>query len=518
MNRLLAAFARWFGAGTALESRSGQQITAPAAPAIEGTVAYNSDGALQLSAVWRCVNLIVNTISTLPLFVYANDKGQRDLARETGLWSLLHVAPNASMTVPEFWGAMVVNWLLRGNGYARIQRNAAGEAIALWPMAADQVTVTVLDDGSVVYLYKAGAETYAFPASEVLHLKGMGNGVAGLSRISYMAGTVTESVRSQSMATRLYESGNKPSGVLTIDRVLTKEQRDALRRNFAEVAEGNTARLFVLEADMKWQQVSLTPHDAELLATRQFTVEEVCRWFGVPPVLAFHNNVTTWGSGIEQILEGWYKLDVRPMLVQIEQALTRRVLTPAQRVQFTVEWSFDGLLRANLKDRAQIYATLTQNGVMTRNEARQLENMPPVEGGNQATAQTNLAPLAKLGEEPEPPPPLAEEMGKSLAPLAERFTRLEAAVLALAARPAAHHINVQPAEVNVKAGDTHVTLPEGLVQLEATVESPAVTVQPAEVKVDAPITVQPAPARPTRTVHTRDARGELLESRTTFED
>jgi HK97 family phage portal protein len=509
--------ARWLGISSALSASAGQQVTAPAKPVIDGTVSYGVDGALQLSAAWRCADLMAKTIATLPLFVYRNLKGRRDLARDEDLWRLLHEAPNSRMTPAEFWVALLLNRELRGNGYARIQRDARGNPVALWPMAADQVEVYVGDDGSLTYLYKVADQMVAFPEGDVLHLKGLGNGVTGLSRISYMAGTITEAVRAQSQATRFFENGNKPSGVLTIDRVLNKEQREALRRNFGEVSEGNSARLFVLEADMKWQQVSITPADAELLSTRQFTVEEICRWFGVPPVLAFHNNVTTWGSGLEQILEGWYKLDIRPMLVSIEQAITKRVLTPEQRARFTVEFAFEGLLRSNLKDRMGIYAQAVQNGIYSRNECRQLENMPPVEGGDALTAQTNLSPLDKLGQEPPPPPAAVVDDAAEEDRAAQRS--LMAALGASLSRAApAPVFNLGAPVVNLRGGDTAVHMPEGMVQLEAVVEAPQVTVEPAEVKVEAPVAVHVPPARDSRTTYRRDERGELIESSTSFQD
>ena len=118
----------------------------------------------------------------------------------------------------------------------------------------------------------------------------------------------------------------------------------------------------------------------------------------MPPVLVHHSNVTTWGSGIEQIVDGFYKLSVRPMLVSIEQAITKRVMTPKQRQSMSVEFNFDALLRGNLVQRYQSYAQAVQNGFLTRNEVRQYENMPPVEGGDQLTAQVNLAPIAQLGQ------------------------------------------------------------------------------------------------------------------------
>jgi HK97 family phage portal protein len=141
----------------------------------------------------------------------------------------------------------------------------------------------------------------------------------------------------------------------------------------------------------------MSPEDQQLLESRNFTVEEICRWFDVPPVLIHHSNVTTWGSGIEQIVDGFYKLTIRPMLVSLEQAVRKRVMTPRQRATMGVEFALDALLRGSPTQRAELYAKNVQNGIMTRNECRQLENLPPAPGANDLTAQSNLLPLALLG-------------------------------------------------------------------------------------------------------------------------
>lgn len=392
--------AGWFRfGGLALGDRKGSQTGTPSDVLVEGTRVIGPDGAMQISAVWACVQILANIIASLPLFVYQEQgKGLRDLARGASLYALLHDTPNSRMTPVEFWTAMLLNLLLRGNAYARIERSANGEAYAIWPMSADQVEHTILDDGTQVYAYTIGSDVAILAAENVLHLKGMGNGTVGLSRLDYMRATADEVANAQTAANRLFANGGKPTGVLMIDQVLKQDQRDALRKNFNDIATGTTSRLFILEANMKYQQVNLSPTDMQLLSTRQFGVEEVCRWFGVPPVLVGHANVTTWGSGVEQILDGFYKLTVRPVLVNIEQAIHKRVLTPAQQVKYTVEFAFDALLRANIKDRFEVYAKGVQNGITTRNECRQLENLPPVTGGDDLTAQTNLAPLHMLGQ------------------------------------------------------------------------------------------------------------------------
>lgn len=399
MNNLLSTFLGWFGwGGAALGARSGPQSGAPSVALVEGSSSIGPDGALQISTVWACVWLLANTIASLPLFVYANKNGRRELARDQLLYQILHDSPNSRMTPIEFWVAMLLNLILRGNAYARIERGANGEAFALWPMPADQVEMRVLDDGSTVYLYRIDSNVVVLAESNVLHIKEIGNGTIGLARLDYMRATTTEAVNSQVSASKLFASGGKPTGILMVDSVLKKDQRDAIRANFAGMAEGSTSRLVVLEANMKYQQVNLTPEDQQLLETRQFTVEEICRWFGVPPVLVGHSNVTAWGTGIEQIIDGFYKTVIRPTLVRIEQAVAKRVATPSQRVRLTAEFSLDALLRASLEKRMEIYSKAVQNGIKTRNECRQLENDPPMVGGDDLTAQTNLAPLNMLGK------------------------------------------------------------------------------------------------------------------------
>lgn len=398
MNRFLTSFLGWFGWGGALGQHSGQQSGAPSSALIEGSSNIGPDGAMQLSTVWSCVWLLANTIATLPFFVYTQKDGMRKLARDNMLWGILHNSPNSRMTPVEFWVAMLLNLILRGNAYARIERRKNGEAIALWPMAADQVQMHVLDDGSIAYEYYIGGNVAVLAEDSVLHIKEIGNGNIGFARLDYMRATTTEAANAQKEASKLFANGGKPTGILMIDRVLKDDQRKAIKANFADLAEGDTSRIKLLEADMKYQQINLTPQDQQLLDTRKFTVEEICRWFSVPPVMVGHSNVTAWGSGVEQIIEGFFKSTIRPALVRIEQAVTKRVLTSAQRAKLTVEISFDALLRANLKDRMEIYAKGVQNGLKTRNECRQLENDPPIKGGDELTAQTNLAPLRMLGQ------------------------------------------------------------------------------------------------------------------------
>ncbi len=381
--------------------RKGRQNPVPIASLVSDTANIGSDGALQISTVWSCIDRRATTVASLPFFCYQRmANGQKDLngARTSRLYSLLHESPNSRMTPFEFWRAMMMNHDLRGNAYARLDRAPDGEVVAMWPMPADQVEAYVLDDGSMTYIYRINNDVAVLAAENVLHLKNLGNGTVGLSKLEFMRATTDEAAKAQTSASRVFGNGGKPTGVLMVDNVLKKEQRDRIQENFAEMATGNTSRLYVLEANMKYQQLSMSPEDQQLLDTRKFSVEEICRWFDVPPVLVHHSNVTTWGSGVEQIVDGFYKLTIRPMLVSIEQAVHKRVMTPAQRARYGVEFNLDALLRGSLKDRMEVYAKAVQNGLKTRNECRQLENDPPIAGADELTAQTNLAPLGALGK------------------------------------------------------------------------------------------------------------------------
>ena len=392
----------WFRrGGNALAETTGEQTAVPSGALVPGVGVPSVDSALQISTVWNCIERRANVIASLPLFVYNVDgNGHKKLARSTLLYQLLHDSPNSRMTPFEFWRTMMMNHDLRGNAYARIDRNGLGDAVALWPMPADQVRHMVLDDGTGVYEYRIGNDVAYLAEINVLHIKNLGNGTTGLPKLDFMAATVAEAGNAQKEASGTFANGGKPTGVLMVDSILKQEHREKVRQNMAELASGSTDRLYILEANMKYQPLSLTPEQQQLLETRKYSIEEICRWFDVPPVLAHHANVTTWGSGIEQIVDGWHKLSVRPMLVNLDQAVNKRVLSARQRATMKAEFSHDALLRGNIKDRFTVYGMGTQNGIMTVNEARQYENLPPMKGGDVLRVQAQMTPIDQINGQP----------------------------------------------------------------------------------------------------------------------
>lgn len=397
--KFFSSFRSWLGGGGAIADSPGVQDGLPGTSLVPDTRNIGVDGALQISTVWACLDRRASTVASLPCFVYEQRvNGEKVLARTARLYALLHDQPNNRMTPFEFWRAMMLNYDLRGNAYARIDRDAAGEALALWPMPADQVEQRILNDGAVVYAYRIGYDVAILAAENVLHIKNLGNGTFGLSKLEFMRATIDEAAKAQNDAGKIFGAGGKPAGLLMVDKVLNAAQRAAVMKNFGDMTLAADSRLHLLEADMKFQQLTMTPAEQQLLETRRYGVEEICRWMDTPPVLIHHANVTAWGTGVAELREGWYTFSIAPLMVNIAQAIRRCVLTSRQRVTLTVEFSLDALLRASPSARADIYAKHVQNGIQTRAEIRQLEGLPPRPEADVLTAQSNLVPLQMLGK------------------------------------------------------------------------------------------------------------------------
>ena len=403
MATLYQSLRRWFGNVGSTGQQDGVQLGEPFTRVYDSNKDYGIDGALQVSAVWASIELLTDNIASLPLFVYKKDasmEGHKTLARGTPLWTLLHVSPNRRHTPMEFWQFMVMNYLFRGNAYARLVRNDAGEVIEMWPLASDQVEVDVLADKTVIYKYGYEGQVAVYDEKSIFHWRDKGNGVVGMSRLDYMRSSVGIAISAQNHTADVYNKSGKRPGVFMIDKLLTEAQRTAIRNNYKGLTEGSDDDLLVLEAGAKFEPLSLTPADLQLLDTRRFTVEDIARWFGISSVMINDTNkTTTWGTGIGQLIEGFYKFRLRPMLESLEQCLERRVLTSGQREIYSVEFSLDAILRGSLADRLDAGAKGVQNGLYTRNEWRQLENLPKMEGGDELTAQLNLAPISQLGSQ-----------------------------------------------------------------------------------------------------------------------
>jgi HK97 family phage portal protein len=359
------------------------------------------DTALHLDTVWACVRLRAETIATLPLHLYRRDaKGQGIIADDHPLYRVLHDRPNIEMTAVEFWECMIGCRMLWGNGYAAIARNGRDQVIALHPLRPDCIAIRRRDDGSLEYEYTFRGQRQVFTEDEIFHLKGFSlDGMVGLSPIAQARNTLATARAAERSSGSFFRNGMRPSGYLKAPAYLTPEQREdakSILANFKGASQTGSTPL--LEGGWEWQALAIPPEEAQLLATRQFHVEQICRWYGTPPILVGHHSQTTWGSGIEQIILGWLQLSLRADLKRTEQSVGKSLLTPAEQAKLYAEFNVEGLMRADSSGRAELYSAYAQNGLRTRNELRALDNQPPLPGGDDLTVQSNLVPIEKLGE------------------------------------------------------------------------------------------------------------------------
>lgn len=361
------------------------------------------DTAMQISAFWACVRVISQTIGTLPLIVYEKKAdGSREARPEHPLYSLIHDMPNADSTAVEFWEGVAVSLCMAGNFFGEKKFNSQGALVAIEALNPDWMDVRSSPTGpKYTYRDPKVAERIIGPAA-IFHIKGFGmGGMVGLSPITFARQSLSAARAADRAAATIFSNGMRPSGWLVYKGgTLSPEQREQAKKVLIDPMSGagNTGKTGILEADFDYKQMTLSPEDSQMLESRQFNVEDVCRWLGVPPILIGHASAgqTMWGSGVEQILLGWLTLGLRPYLTRIEQSIKRSLILPQDRIRIYAEFSVEGLLRADSAGRATFYSTMVQNGLMTRNEARAKENLAAKDGGDILTVQSNLTSLAGM--------------------------------------------------------------------------------------------------------------------------
>lgn len=366
--------------------------------------AVTDSSVLSLSAAWACVNLICGTIASLPLMVYRRDsKGNREVFRDHPLYRLLHDSPNFDQTAVDFWEFISASLELRGNAYARIERGSRG-VLALTPVNPGLVGVKRLKNGTLEYRWSYEGRSYVETDKTMLHIRGFGgNPLGGMSTLNVGRHTFSLARAIDKSASATFRNGMRPSGVLTFEKWLSPEQRELAESKMAQKFQSaaDTGKPMILEGGTKWEQLTLAPEDAQMLESRGFSVEEICRFFGVPPFMIGHTEKTTsWGSGLEQQTLGFQKFTLRRRLKRIEQAIEKQLLTPEDRaLGITVEFNLEGLLRGDSAGRARFYQQMTQIGAMTINEVRELENLPPVDGGDVPRMQMQNKPITEIDED-----------------------------------------------------------------------------------------------------------------------
>lgn len=370
-----------FFTGTRLNVKPGKQSGNPGGVARPPAV-VNFDSAMTVSAFWASVRLLAETVAAMPLVCYKTTGGSQQVDTNYNLWRVLNYQPNQYQTRTEFFETLVLNLVTDGNCYCAIQRDARGNIISFLPLMSSQVVPVLLKDGAVVYQYHTQTGVNVYAAATIWHIKLFGNGIVGLSPLGYSRQAVGQALAIDARYSQLAANGFKSTGILTIDSVLTPEQRAAIKANFKELTDGNAEKLFVLEAGMKYTPTSLSPADAQLLESKKYHVEDIARFMGVPSVLINDMTGTTWGTGIDAIIQGFYKLNLRPYLERFESSIIKNLMPMSDWGVYCIEFDFDSLLRADKSVRFETLQKGINAGLLAPNEARASEGLPAKKGGD----------------------------------------------------------------------------------------------------------------------------------------
>lgn len=389
--------ARFSGIGGPIQ-QEGEQSPLPSYTGESKASSVTFDSAMTVSAVWACNRIMAETIAAMPLHCYKIKGGRPEENTEYQLWRLLNYQPNRYQTYTEFWETTCLNLFSWGNAYIGIER-VGDTIVSLLPLMAAQMEVMLLEDGEIVYKYTdSDGNVKIYARESIWHIKLFGNGIVGLSPLGYARQTVSTAVATNNRVSKLAENGGKQSGILTIDRVLDETQRKAIRRNFDSLTQGPDDTLFVLEAGMEYQPTSISPSDMQLIEQRRFNIEDICRFWGVPSVLVNDTQGSTvWGSGIQQIIEGFYKFTIRPNLERIESSMRRHLQPQKDWSKYVLQFDVDSLLRMDAKSRVETLGAAINNGQMTPNEARASEGRGPKEGGDTLYLNSTLIPANIAG-------------------------------------------------------------------------------------------------------------------------
>ncbi|HSH42871.1 MAG TPA: phage portal protein, partial [Arenicellales bacterium] len=359
------------------------------------------DKMLTISAVWACARLISETIATMPLSMYERTTSGKRLASQHPLQMIIHDQPNSDTTAAVHWESTVAAMLLHGN--ARAEKLMVGSRlVGLQFLAPHRLTCHMVGSKRVWRYTEDDGKQRVIPDERIWNIPGFSlNGKEGVSVVQYGANVFGGAIAANQAANATFENGLMPTVYYKLERILTKEQREQFRENLAEISGAlNAGKSPLLEGGMDTGTIGINPDDAQLLESRGFSVEEVCRWFRVPPFMVGHSEKSTsWGTGIEQQMIGFLTFTLGPWLRRIEQAIAKGLMGPADRLRYYPKFNVEGLLRADSAARAAFYSAMVNNGIYTRDEVRELEDREP-KGGNAdvLTVQTALAPLDSLGQ------------------------------------------------------------------------------------------------------------------------
>jgi len=358
------------------------------------------DDMLKVSAVYACVNLISNTLASLPLPTYRRkDPRGKERARDHYLYDILQYEPNPEMTSFDFRKTMQGQLELFGNAYANIVYDGAGRVKELWPIPS--VYVRPRRNASkqlLVYdVFVPDDTPRTLLSYEMFHLRGFGDGLFGYPPLQYAREIAALALAAEEYGSEFFAHGAVASGIVELPGKLSEQALKNFQESFREKYEGlgNRHRILFLEQGLKFHQTTIQNDNAQFLETRKYQVEEVARFFGVPPHKIASLDRSTFSNIEHQSIE-FVQDCIRPRAVNWEQQIRRQLLGPEGKKRYYVEHVLDGLLRGDVQSRAQYYRTGRNDGWLSANDIRELENMNPIpeeEGGDAYLINGNMMPI-----------------------------------------------------------------------------------------------------------------------------
>ena len=371
--------------------------------------AVTERSAMQMTAVYSCVRILSEAVAGLPLHLYKyTDSGGKAMALDHPLYHLLHDEPNPEMSSFVFRETLMTHLLLWGNAYAQIIRNGKGEVVALYPLMPNRMEVNRDKNGKLYYLYSTqsddaptmkGLTVYLDP-SEVLHIPGLGfDGLVGYSPIAMAKNAIGMAIACEEYGAKFFANGAAPGGVLEHPGTIKDPQRvrESWQSTFG--GSGNANKIAVLEEGMKYTPIGISPEQAQFLETRKFQINEIARIFRVPPHMVGDLEKSSFSNIEQQSLE-FVKYTLDPWVIRWEQSIQRSLLSRDEKAVYFVKFNLEGLLRGDYQSRMNGYAIGRQNGWMSANDIRELENLdriPEEDGGDLYLINGNMLPLKNAG-------------------------------------------------------------------------------------------------------------------------
>ena len=357
----------------------------------------NEKSAMQTTAVYACVRILSETIASLPLHTYQKTDKGKEKAIDHSLYHLLHDEPNPEMTSSVFRETLMGHLLLWGNAYAQIIRDGRGKIMAIYPLMPDKMMVHRSEGGELYYSYSKEGKEYVLKHWEVLHIPGLGfDGLMGHSPIAMAKNAIGMAIATEEYGANFFNNGANPGGVLEHPGILKDPERVRKSWNSVYAGSGNAHKVAVLEEGMSFKPIGIPPEQAQFLQTRKFQLNEIARIFRVPPHMIGDLEKSSFSNIEQQSLE-FVKYTLTPWLSRWEMAMKKSFLSPSEKKDYFIKHNVEGLLRGDYKTRMEGYSIGIQNGFLSPNDVRELEDLNTIEHGDVYAVNGNMLKLEDIG-------------------------------------------------------------------------------------------------------------------------